>query len=99
MVGYNLSPAHSAFLNFSSMKTWFYFDRPHNLAFYDLTTTYKPPLNLRSLLGLGHKFYPTLRLSSNCAEETFSRFHHDFYCKIFAGEDFDSDTTYDPKCR
>ena len=41
------------------MTSFFYFFRPTNLAFHDLTTRLKPPANLRSLLGLGLKFIPT----------------------------------------
>ena len=36
-----------------------YYDRPHNIAFHDLTTRLKPRPNIRSLLGLGLKFIPT----------------------------------------
>mmetsp|Transcript_2945 Transcript_2945/g.4409 ORF Transcript_2945/g.4409 Transcript_2945/m.4409 type:complete len:645 (-) Transcript_2945:37-1971(-) len=36
-----------------------YFLRPTNKAFHDLTSTLKPPPNLRSLLGLGLGFIPT----------------------------------------
>ena len=80
------------------MPAWFYFDRPINLAFHDLTTTAAPPRNLRSLLGLGHKFCPTPRFSASCVKDIFTRYHHDFYCKIFyAGQDFGAESTYDPK--
>ena len=54
-----LSVNHNAFLRLSSMTTFFYFYRPTNLAFHDLTSRLKPPANLRSLLGLGLKFIPT----------------------------------------
>ena len=68
------------------------------MAFHDLTTSSKPPLNLRSLLGLGLKFCPTPRFTTSCVNESFVRFHHDFYCKIFfAGKEFDPDNVYDPK--
>ena len=80
------------------MPAWFYFDRPNNLAFHDLTTLITPPSNLRSLLGLGHKFCPTPRFTTSCIDDTFLRFHHDYYCKIFyAGKEFSGNDTYDPK--
>ena len=80
------------------MPAWFYFDRPNNLAFHDLTTSTVPFFNLRSLLGLGHKFCPTPRYSSGCVSDSFLRYHHDYYCKIFyAGKDFQSTDPYDPK--
>ena len=95
---YKLTPSHNAFIHFASMPAWYYFDRPNNLAFHDLTTSSTPPRNLRSLLGLGLKFCPTPRFSTKCVADTFERFHHDLYCKIFyAGESFDDDNDYDPK--
>ena len=95
---YRLSPNHNAFLHLSSMTAWFYFDRPNNLAFRDLTTTIAPLRNLRSLLVLGHKFCPTPRFSISCVNVSFSRFNHDLYCKsFFAGLEFDAESTYDPK--
>ena len=51
------SGQHNAFLRLSLMPAWYYFDRPTNLAFHDLTTS-SAPNNLRSLLGLGLKFIP-----------------------------------------
>ena len=41
------------------MPSYDYWNRPNNLAFHDLTSTLRPPPNLRSLLGLGLKFIPT----------------------------------------
>ena len=41
------------------MSAFYYFNRPTNLAFHDLTSRLSPPQNLRSLLGLGLKFIPT----------------------------------------
>ena len=41
------------------MTLFYYFNRPTNLAFHDLTSRLRPPQNLRSLLGLGLKFIPT----------------------------------------
>ena len=68
------------------------------MAFHDLTTTSKPPQNLRSLLGLGHKFCPTPRFTTSCVADSFLRFHHDYYCKIFyAGKEFATENAYDPK--
>lgn len=49
---------HNAYLRLASMPSWFYFDRPTNIAFEHLTTILQPPSNLRSLLGLGLKFCP-----------------------------------------
>ena len=98
LADFKLSPSHNAFIHLESMPAWYYFDRPHNMAFHDLTTTAQPPRNLRSLLGLGLKFCPTPRFSTNCVADTFLRFHHDLFCKIFyTGKPFDEDNDYDPK--
>ena len=42
-----------------NMPTFDYYNRPSNKAFTNLTTKLTPPMNLRSLLGLGLKFIPT----------------------------------------
>ena len=98
VANHRLSSPHNAFAHLSTLPAWFYFDRPNNLAFHDLTITCTPPANLRSLLGLGHKFCPTPRFSSSCVADFFSCFHHTFYWKIlYACKDFGGDTTYDPQ--
>ena len=37
---------HNAALYLASMRSWYYFDRPNNLAFHDLCTELEPPQNL-----------------------------------------------------
>ena len=49
---YSKIKRHNASLYLASMRSCNYFDRPKNLAFYDLCTELEPPQNLRSLLGL-----------------------------------------------
>ena len=49
---------HNAAKTLDSMRSWYYFDRPKNLLFRDLFAELEPPKNLRSLLGLGLKFFP-----------------------------------------
>ena len=34
---------HNAHLRLASMPSWYYFDRPTNIAYHDLTTTLRPP--------------------------------------------------------
>ena len=41
------------------MEKWFYFYRPTNLAFHDVTISKVAPKSLLSLLGLGVNFCPT----------------------------------------
>ena len=48
---------YNAALYLASMRLWYYFDRPKNLAFHDLCTELEPTQNLQSLLGLGLKVY------------------------------------------
>jgi len=54
-----LSPRHNAHIRMGNMSVFDYFNRPTNKAFHDLTSSSKPPPNLRSLLGLGLGFIPT----------------------------------------
>ena len=77
------------------MPSWYYFSRPANLAFHDITTINKPPPNLRSLLGLGLKFCPTPKFTPSTALTSMLRFKHDFFCKVFySGKKLDN-TDYD----
>ena len=101
VANYELSIRHNAYNHLSKMPTWYYFTRPSNLAFHDITTTSKPPSNLRSLLGLGLKFCPTPRSTPSQILSTTLRLHHDLFCKVFyAGKKLDK-ADYDPKmyCR
>lgn len=68
------------------MKTWYYFARPTNLAFHDLTSYITPPPGLPKLLGLGHKFIPTPRFSLTWAQierTTYDRFDRNLRVKAF----------------
>lgn len=55
----NKTASHNAFLHLRTLSWLEYSLRPTNLAFHDLTRHHPPPLNLRSVLGLGLKFIPT----------------------------------------
>jgi hypothetical protein len=68
------------------MPIWYYFARPTNLAYHDLTTYIKPPPGLPKLLGLGHKFIPTPRYSHTWAQieqTTYDRFDRNLRVKAF----------------
>jgi hypothetical protein len=70
------------------MPAWYYFARPTNLAFHDLTENKIAPTNIRSLLGLGLKFCPTPRYTTSAKdiEKTLERMERDLYLKVhFAG--------------
>ena len=88
------------------MAAWYYFAKPTNLAFHDMTTTIKPPRNLRALLGLGMKFIPTPRLSHSKAylsqtdTATLPTFYRDLQLRIFfAGEENEDEESneYNPR--
>ena len=77
------------------MPSWWYFNRPVHSAFHDLTTSIRPPLHLRSLLGLGHKFCPVPRFTNHNLEPTLERFGRNLRVKsFFAGAE---DRDFDPK--
>jgi hypothetical protein len=88
------------------MPTWFYFNRPTNLAFHNLTSTLKPPHNLKSLLGLSLKFIPTPRRTTSWSSlgsddplrpHGFRRLHRDLHLRChFAGTP-DNDDEYNPR--
>ena len=42
----SLTSKHNATRRLADMTPYFYFTRPYNLAFHDLTTTNQPPKNL-----------------------------------------------------
>ena len=70
------------------MSAFYYFNRPTNLAFHDLTSRLSPPKNLRSLLGLGLKFIPTPHvptLSSTLFSDkgAFPRLHRSIDLRCF----------------
>jgi hypothetical protein len=67
------------------METWYYFARPNNLAFHDLTENKIAPTNIRSLLGLGLKFCPTPRYTTSpkVIEKTLERMERDLYLKVY----------------
>eukprot|EP00957_Ditylum_brightwellii_P000596 46027-Ditylum_brightwellii.AAC.1 len=77
------------------MSPWYYFNKPWNLAFHDLTTEKQPPVNLRSLLGLGLKFCPSPRFTSHKTSDILPQFDCDLRLRTyFAGED---QQDYNPK--
>jgi hypothetical protein len=46
---------------------WYYFSRPSNMAYYDLTILHAPPPAFRLLLGLGLNFCPIPEANLNRA--------------------------------
>ena len=68
------------------MGKWFYFFRPTNLAFHDLTIGKVDPKALQSLLGLGVNFcHIPLRPTLNI-DKIMERFERDQnICSVFSG--------------
>jgi hypothetical protein len=89
------TPNHNASIYLAQTPTWYYFNRPHNFAFHDLTTTIKPPPNLRTLLGNSLKFIPTPRYTTTQTQlhtSTLSRLSRDLDIKMyFVGDAIDTD--------
>ncbi len=89
-------PAHNATLHLADLPAWFYYQRPANLLPHDLTRRMDilPPLNFRSLLGLGMKFIPRPRhTTSTILEKSFTRLCKDLFNRcVYA----DGDNEYDP---
>ena len=70
------------------MEKWFYFCRPTNLAFHNLTISKVAPRALQSLLGLGVNFCPTpLRPTLNI-DKNMERFERDLHIRsVFSGSE------------
>ena len=71
-----------------TLEKWFYFCRPTNLAFHNLTIGKVAPKALQLLLGLGVNFCPTpLRPTLNI-NKSMERFERDLHiCSVFAGSE------------
>jgi hypothetical protein len=84
----SFSVNHNVFIQLQHMPAWYYFDRPTNLKFHDLTSVLSPPKNLQTLLRLGLKFCPSPSFSHSSASKSLERFRKDLYCKTyFAGKE------------
>ena len=81
------------------MPSWYYFNKPSNFAFHDLTTSIKPPPNLRTLLGNSLKFIPTKQYTHTAqyiTNNTMDRLNHDLEIKMYyAGQSIDNDKDFD----
>ena len=94
-----LTARHNAYNQIGLMPRWFYFSRPTNLAFHDLTrqSTVKPK-NLKALLGLGLKFCPIPRFTTHAPVDNLARFERDLFCKIyFSGRPPDQQEPINPR--
>jgi len=89
------TPRHNASIHFAYLPAWHYYQRPTNLSSYNLCTVTQPPLNFRSLLGLGLNFIPRPPLSNRkVLKDNLARLRKAIYNRsVYAGEHHD----YDPK--
>ena len=70
------------------MEKWFYFCRPTNLAFHNLTICKVAPKVLQSLLGLGVNFCPTPIRPTLNIDKIMERFERDLHsCSVFNGRE------------
>lgn len=103
------STGANALTYLKNMDDWYYFDRPSNLAFHDLTKEILPPKNLRTLLGLGLKFIPTPRYTSSAVtltgdtrdkpdlSRTLPKFKLALHKKCHFGDAIPDDDDYNPR--
>ena len=71
------SAKNNALVVLTTMEKWFYFFRPTNFAFHDLTISKVAPRALQSMLGLGVNFLPTpLRPTLNI-DKSMERFERE----------------------
>ena len=76
---------HNAKKHFENMEAWYYFNRPCNITFHDLTEQKCPIENLQGLLGLGLKFCPAPKYSNTDINNTLERFEPDLRLKAAYG--------------
>ena len=82
----SLSSSHNAIIRLANMAAWFYFERPTHTAMHNLCSEGKPPMNLKSLLGLNLKFIPRPLSRRTNIDEFTSRFRRDISVwSFFAG--------------
>ena len=93
------SPRANACQIIKSMSPTHYHSRPTHLAFHDLTTTIKPPANLRSLLGLGLQFIPTPKKSNHFAKisDSIDRLTRSLKLKFYFADRESSESDYNPR--
>ena len=92
-----LTVKHNAVIQLALAPSWFYFDKPMNSTFHDLTTTIAPPRNLQTLLGLGLKFIPNQKYSTSNISKSIHRLQDDMKLKFFFAGEKDDEKEFDPK--
>ena len=82
------SSKQNALIILTTMEKWFYFCRPTNLAFHDITIGKVTPKALQSLLGLRVNFFPTPLFPTLSINKIMERFEKDLHiCSVFAGSE------------
>ena len=82
------SAKKNALVILTTMEKWFYFCRPTNLAFHNLTIGKVAPRALQSLLGLGVNFCPTPIRPTLNIDKSMERFERDPHIQsVFASSE------------
>lgn len=77
-------PRHNAHLYLASMPAWYYFDRPIQLTFHNLTTSPTTvPEKFQSLLGLGLTFCSTPQFTPSQIDSTLTQFESKLLCLTY----------------
>ena len=77
---------NNALVILTTIEQWFYFCRPTNFAFNNLTIGKVAPRALQSLLGPGFNFCPTLLRPTLNNDKKMERFERDLHTRsVFAG--------------
>ena len=74
---------HNSYDQFQKMPTWLYFSRASNMAMHDLTTSQKPPSNIKCLLDLNLKFIPRRRFTTYDLDDTIQRFRKQVFIQDY----------------
>ena len=93
---YRKTKQHNSALYLASMRSWYYFDSPKNLAFHGIWPEIELPSNLRSLMGLGLKFVPSPWFTHNDSIKNLKHFKRELYLKTYHSG---ADVNYDYKSR
>ena len=79
------TPCHNTYKQFLKVPTWYYFNRPMYTAFHNFNPLNTYPNNIKILLQLGQKFYPTPEYSTSTKiiKQSLKRFVRDQHMETF----------------
>ena len=86
------SPTQNALSVSGNTPMEFYFNRPKNLAFHDLTSGKVMPKAVKPILGLSHKFIPVPKVTPSNMTDALDRLERDIDLKVnFADSPIESE--------